>query len=187
MSVQVQLRRDTLANIKTAVYGAQGELWVADDTQEVYLQSGNSLQTPGGYKVGGAFGAYGSLLQTGLIESAGAGGETITPGGTTYTSTVQLPAGYKWILGAGWRVETTLAGPTGNLSLGVTGNATAFINAQPVSGFSLTAGSTTLYGQNGLRYDASPISLLLTSSAGNFTAGALRFVVHYLLLSPPTS
>jgi hypothetical protein len=28
---------------------------------------------------------------------------------------------------------------------------------------------------------------LLTTHGGNFTAGAVRFVVHYILLSPPTS
>jgi hypothetical protein len=97
-----------------------------------------------------------------------------------------LPAGYKHILAAGWIVKTTITGIT-TIDFGLTGlgNSTLFASAQSPS---LTSGSTVLYGVNSLRWDASAISLLLTSHAGtNFTAGAVRFVVHYIFLSPPTS
>ncbi|MGA7384500.1 MAG: hypothetical protein WBW81_07360 [Methylocella sp.] len=182
MSVQVQLRRDTLANV-TANFGAVGEVFVTTDTQEMYLQHG---ATPGNaFKIGGAYGPFGSFAKSGIIESAGAGGETLGTGVTTYTSTVQLPAGYKFIMGAGWLVKTTVTGVT-TVSFGVTGSSTLFASA--ASGISWTAGSTVVFGENLLRYDAAPVSLVFTSAAAtNITAGALRFVVHYILLGPPTS
>jgi hypothetical protein len=180
MSVQVQLRRDVLANIQ-ANHGAQGELFVSTDTNEIYIQDG---ATNGGFPANGRKMPFGSLAQIAVAESAGAGGETITTGGTVYTSAVQLPAGYKFIIGAGWLVKAAITGPTGTFNFGVTGSPTLFASGQSPS---LTAGSTVIYGQNQLRWDASPVSLLLTSNTGNFTAGAIRFVVHYILLSPPAS
>ena len=140
--------------------------------------------TNGGFKASGVRALFGSLAQPALAESTGASGETLTTGVTTYTTTLQLPAGYKFIMGAGWLVKTTITGIT-TVDFGVTGSATLFAAAQSPS---LTAGSTVIYGQNQVRFDAAPVSLLLTSHAGtNFTAGAIRFVVHYILLSPPTS
>lgn len=180
MAIQVQLRRDTLANV-LANHGAQGELFVTTDTNEVYLQDGS---TAGGWPAARRQAPFGSFAQMAIAESSGAGGETITTGGTTFTSTLQLPAGYKWILGAGWLVKTTITGPTGTFNFGLVGSPTLFASAQSPS---LTAGSTVIYGQSQLCYDASPISLLLTSNTGNFLAGAVRFAVHYVLLSPPTS
>src|SRR3984893_13368082 len=98
MSVQVQLRRDTLANV-LANHGALGEVFVSTDTHGLFVQDG---ATNGGVGAGGTFGAFGSFArQPALIESAGAGGETLTTGATTYTSTARLPAGYKLIIGAG--------------------------------------------------------------------------------------
>jgi Major tropism determinant N-terminal domain len=180
MSVQVQLRRDTLANV-LANHGAQGEVFIGTDTNELFIQDG---ATNGGFRASGVRGPFGSFAQPALAESAGAEGETLTTGVTAYTSTAQLPAGYKFIMGAGWRVETTITGIT-TIDFGVTGSATLFAAVQSPS---LTAGSTVIYGQNQVRYDAAPVSLLLTSHAGtNFTAGAIRFVVQYILLSPPTS
>jgi hypothetical protein len=180
MSVQVQLRRDTLANV-LANHGAAGEVFVSTDTHELFIQDG---ATNGGFKASGARALFGSLVQPALAESAGAGGETLGTGVTTYTSTLQLPAGYKFIMGAGWLVKTTITGIT-TIDFGITGAATLFAAIQSPS---LTAGSTVIYGQNQVRFDSAPVSLLLTSHAGtNFTAGAVRFVVHYILLSPPTS
>ena len=180
MSVQVQLRRDTLANV-LANHGAAGEVFVSTNSKELFIQDG---ATNGGFRASGARGPFGSFTQLAIAESAGAGGETLTTGVTTYTTTVQLPAGYKFIMGAGWLVKTTITGIT-TIDFGITGNATYFASAQSPS---LTAGSTVIYTGTLLRFDASPISLLLTSHAGtNFTAGALRFVVNYILLSPPTS
>jgi Major tropism determinant N-terminal domain len=180
MSVQVKWRRGTLSQVQ-AFTGAQGEIAVTTDTNELYLQDGS---TAGGWPTARRQMPFGSLAQLALIESTGVGGETLTTGVLTYTSTVQLPAGYKFIMGAGWRVETTITGPTGTFNFGVTGSPTLFASTQSPS---IAAGSTVIYGQNQLRWDASPVSLLLTSNTGNFTAGAIRFVVHYILLSPPTS
>ncbi len=180
MSVQVQLRRDTLANV-LANHGAAGEVFISTDTKELFIQDG---ATNGGFKASGARAVFGSLAQPALAESAGAGGETLTTGVTAYTTALRLPAGYKFIMGAGWLVKTTITGVT-TIDFGVTGSATLFAANQSPS---LTAGSTVIYGQNQVRFDAAPVSLLLTSHAGtNFTAGAVRFVIHYILLSPPTS
>jgi hypothetical protein len=180
MSVQVQLRRDTLANV-LANHGAPGEVYISTDSKELFIQDG---ATNGGFRASGARGPFGSLTQLAVAESAGASGETLTTGVTTYTTTLQLPAGYKFIMGAGWRVETTITGIT-TIDFGVTGSPTYFAAIQSPS---LTSGSTVIYTGTLLRFDASPISLLLTSHAGtNFTAGAVRFVVNYILLSPPTS
>jgi hypothetical protein len=180
MSVQVQLRRDTLANV-LANHGAPGEVYISTDSKELFIQDG---ATNGGFKASGVRALFGSLAQPTLAESSGAGGETLTTGVTTYTTALQLPAGYKFIMGAGWLVKTTIMGIT-TIDFGVTGSPTLFAAAQSPS---LTAGSTVIYGQNQVRFDAAPVSLLLTSHVGtNFTAGAIRFVVHYILLSPPTS
>jgi Major tropism determinant N-terminal domain len=180
MSVQVQLRRDTLANV-LANHGALGEVYVSTDSKELFVQDG---ATAGGFRASGARGPFGSFTQLAVAESIGATGETLTTGVTTYTTALQLPAGYKFIMGAGWRVGTTITGPTGTFNFGVSGAATYFASAQSPS---LTAGSTVIYTGTLLRFDAAPISLLLTSNTGNFTAGAVRFVVNYILLSPPTS
>lgn len=177
MSVQVQLRRDTLANV-LANHGAAGEVFVSTNSKELFIQDG---ATNGGFKASGARGPFGSFTQLAVAESAGASGELLTTGVTAYTTTLQLPAGYKFVMGAGWRVETTITGIT-TIDFGITGNATYFASAQSPS---LTAGSTVIYTGTLLRFDASPISLLLTSHAAtNFTAGAVRFVVNYILLSP---
>jgi hypothetical protein len=180
MSVQVQLRRDTLANV-LANYGALGEVFISTDTHELFIQDG---ATAGGFRASGARGPFGSFTQLAVAESAGASGETLANGVTTYTTALQLPAGYKFIMGAGWRVGTTITGPTGTFNFGLTGLPTYFVSAQSPS---LTAGSTVIYTGTNLRFDTSPISLLLTSNTGNFTAGVVRFVVTYILLSPPTS
>ena len=180
MSVQVQLRRDTLANVLNN-NGALGEVFISTDSKELFIQDG---ATKGGFRASGARGPFGSFIQLAVAESAGASGETLTAGVTTYTTALQLPAGYKFIIGAGWRVGTTITGPTGTFNFGITGNATYFASGQSPS---LAAGSTVIYTQALQRFDAAAISLLLTSNTGNFTAGAIRFVVNYILLSPPTS
>ncbi|MGH6840171.1 MAG: hypothetical protein ACREDT_15550 [Methylocella sp.] len=180
MSVQVQLRRDTLANV-LANHGALGEVFTSTDSKELFIQDG---VTNGGFRASGARGPFGSVTQIAVAESAGVTGETLTTGVTTYTTALQLPAGYKFIIGAGWRVGTTITGPTGTFNFGLTGLPTYFASGQSPS---LTAGSTVIYLSPNFRFDATAISLLLTSNTGNFTAGAIRFVVNYFLLSPPTS
>ncbi|MGP0008543.1 MAG: hypothetical protein ACLPIG_07525 [Methylocella sp.] len=187
MSVQVQLRRDTLANILAAAAGAQGELWVATDTNEVYLNDGSLV---GGHPVGGAHGTFGSLIRPpAIIESSGAGGETLGTGVTSFSSTLKIPAGWNYILWAGWLIKTSVTGVT-TVDFGVTGDPVGgnfyFKNADSPS---LTAGSTSLYQpQYALRYFASPTSLLFVSHAAtNITAGAIRFAVCYMPVSAPSS
>ncbi len=58
MSVQVQLRRDTLANV-LANHGAQGELFVSTDTNKLFIQDG---ATNGGFVASARRGVNGSFL-----------------------------------------------------------------------------------------------------------------------------
>ena len=95
---------------------------------DLFVQDG---ATNGGFKASGARGPFGSLTQLAVAESAGANGETLTTGVTTYTTTLQLPAGYKFIMGAGWRVGTTITGIT-TIDFGVTGSPTYFA-ASPIA------------------------------------------------------
>jgi hypothetical protein len=187
MSVQVQLRRDTLANILAASpLGAQGELWVATDTNEVYL---NDNVIAGGHPVGGARGAFGSLIRPpAIIESSGAGGEMLTTGVTSFSSTLKIPAGWNYILWAGWLIKTAVTGVT-TVDFGVTGDSLTSYYFKYNDTPSLTLGSTSLYEPSyPLRYFSSPTSLLFVSQAGtNITAGALRFAVCYMPVSAPSS
>jgi hypothetical protein len=188
MSVQVQLRRDTLANIQTAGFGAQGELWIATDTQEIYLQSG-AEPPAGGSPIGGHAGVFGSLIRPPtLIESAGVGGEALTTGVTSFSSALKIPAGWNYILGAGWHIDTSVTGVT-TVDFGVTGDTSGsfyFANSQSPS---LTAGSTGLWQPSfAVRYFASATSLVFVSHAAtNITAGAIRFVVLFMPIAPPSS
>lgn len=180
MSVQVRYRRDTAANL-ALFKGAQGEIVVNTDSYELHVCDG---ATYGGYKANGVNTLHGSSMQPAIAESSGTDGETLGTGVTTYTSSLQLPAGYKWIFGAGWLVKTTITGIT-TIDFGLTGSPTLFASNQSPS---LTTGSSVIYGQNQLRWDDAPVSLLLTSHTGtNFTAGAVRFVLHYMILNPPTA
>lgn len=71
MSVQVQLRRDTLANV-LANHGALGEVYISTDSKELFIQDG---ATNGGFKASGVRALFGSLAQPALAESTGASGE----------------------------------------------------------------------------------------------------------------
>lgn len=120
-----------------------------------------------------AQGGNGSTIKVGLIEQivSGLSGATVTAG-------TQIPAG-ALVLGCGSRVTTTITGATG-YSIGYTGSTTAF-----GSGLGLTVGTTNqgLVGPNPLY---SPTNILLTALGSNFTAGAVRLSLAYILISAPT-
>jgi hypothetical protein len=173
MSVQVQLRRDTLANVQ-ANHGAQGEIFVTTDTNEVYLQDG---LTNGGWTQAARRGVNGSFIQLNTLEG---GIETITTGGTTYSTALQIPA-RAMVIGVSSIIETAITGCTA-FEIGVSGNSSMFATGLGTSARSTNAG---IGGPNTF-YSATP--LLLTSTAGgNFTGGTIRLSIQYLTIGAPTS
>ncbi len=121
-----------------------------------------------------AQGANGANLQLGVLEFAvtGLSGATVTAG-------TQIPANCI-VLAVGCRVTTAIAGAT-SFSVGVSGTPGQF-----GSGLGISAG-TTNYGVIGPTALYSATNLLLTAAGGNFTAGAVRLSIHYMLANPSTS
>jgi hypothetical protein len=107
--------------------------------------------------------------------------ETLLSGlsGATVTATNFIPANCI-VLSVGARVVTTITGAT-SYSVGVSGTPGQF-----GSGLSLPAGSSNpgLIGPTAF-YAAT--SVILTAAGSNFTAGAVRLSVHYLLANPSAS
>jgi hypothetical protein len=173
MAVQVQLRRDTLAHV-LANHGAQGEVFISTDTNELFVQDGATL---GGFKASGARGVLGSFLQLNTLEGTI---ETITPGGLTYSTTLQIPA-RSMVVGVSHLVIAAITGCTA-FEIGVTGTPAMFVTGLGTGAGSNNAG---IGGPNNF-YSATP--LLLTSTAGgNFTGGTIRLSIQYLTIAPPTS
>lgn len=121
-----------------------------------------------------AEGANGASIQAGVLEGLASG-----LSGSSVTTSVSIPANCI-VLSVGLRVVTTIAGPT-SFSVGVSGIPTQF-----GSGLALTAGSTN-YGLIGPTAFYSSTPIVLTPSGGNFSAGAVRLSVHYLLCAPSAS
>ncbi|MGH6843113.1 MAG: hypothetical protein ACREDV_13700, partial [Methylocella sp.] len=85
MSVQVQLRRDTLANV-LANKGVAGEVFVSTDTHEIFVQDGLAN---GGFKAGTAFARDASNVPHGGSISFGCQEELLTGlSGATKVSTI---------------------------------------------------------------------------------------------------
>ena len=107
--------------------------------------------------------------------------ETLVSGltGASVNAPVQIPANCI-VLSVGARVITTITGPT-SYEVGVSGNLTQFGSL-----LSLPAGSNNpgLIGPAAF-YVAT--TLTLTAIGGNFTAGAVRLSIHYILANPSTS
>jgi major tropism determinant Mtd-like protein len=118
--------------------------------------------------------ANGANVQIGVVETLVSG-----LSGASASASVQIPANCI-VLSVGARVVTTITGPT-SYEVGVTGNLSQF-----GSGLSLAAGSTN-YGLIGPTAFYSATTLKLTAVGGNFTAGAVRLSIHYLLANPSTS
>lgn len=173
MSIQIQLRRDTLANIK-AHHGQQGELFVSTDTNELFIQDG---ATNGGFVASTSRGINGSFLQLNTLEGSI---ETITPGSLTYTTTLQIPA-RAMVVGVSYYVITAITGCT-SFEIGVLGTPAMFATALGTAAGSSNAG---IGGPNTF-YSATPL-LLTSMTGGNFTGGMIRLSIQYLTISAPTS
>ena len=107
--------------------------------------------------------------------------ETLLSGmsGASVTASNFIPANCI-VLAVGARVVTTITGAT-SFEVGVTGTL-----AQFGSGIGLTAG-TLNYGLIGPTAFYAATSVIVTAAGSNFTAGAVRLSVHYLLANPSTS
>jgi hypothetical protein len=174
MSVQVQLRRDTAANIAAAAPGAVGELFVDLTNRRVLINDG---ATVGGVPANSATGPLGSFLQLNTVEG---GVETITTGGATYSTALQIPA-RAMVVGVSHRVIAAITGCTA-FEIGVAGTPSMF-----ATGLATSAGSNNA-GIGGPNNFYSATSLLLTSTAGgNFMGGTIRLSIQYLTVGPPTS
>ena len=184
MSEQLQLRRNTAANIASFT-GAQGECVVDTTNNRIVIQdgttvggwpaaklsevvaSGNALNTI-------ASGANGAKFEVGVIEQLVSG---LT--GASVNASVQIPAN-ACVFAVGAYVTTTITGPT-SYEVGVAGNLGQF-----GSGLSLPAGSNNP-GSIGPTVFYSATTLVLTATGGSFTAGAVRLSIHYAISTPSTS
>lgn len=172
-SVQVQRRREAASFLSTYV-GALGEFLYDITNRRILVQDGI---TPGGFPAYGVYAPNGSFLQPNVLEG---GVETITTGGTTYATTLQIPAG-SLLVGVSLRVIAAITGCTA-FELGVSGSASQF-----GTGFPVAAGSTKASLITPAVFSAAT-SLLLTSTAGgNFTGGTIRAALHYLTIGAPSS
>jgi hypothetical protein len=184
VSQQVQLRHDTAVNWST-VTPAQGEV-VVDNTNNRAL-IGDGL-TAGGNPAAKlseavlntaasnvlAHGPNGSKITIAVAEQLVSG-----LSGASVTAPTQIPNG-ALVLAVSARITTAITGAT-SFEVGVSGTLGQF-----GTGIGVTLGSTNegMIGPTGF-YSAT--SIILTAAGGNFTAGAVRLSVMYLMFTPPTS
>jgi len=182
MSTQVQLRRDTAANV-AAFTGKQGEVVVDTTNNRLCLQDG---ATPGGWPAA-KLSEVVALGATSLLAQAAHGGgvsvgcleQLVTLSGATTSSSVLIPNG-AIILAVSNRVVAAITGAA-SYSCGVSGNAAQF---GALLGTSL--GSTNL-GLIGPAPFYANTAVLYTAAGGNFSGGQLRMTIHYLLPIVATS
>jgi len=173
MSVQFQLRRDVPANL-AAFVGAVGEPIYDTTNRRLLLNDG---LTPNGIPVNAAYGPLGSFLQPNTLEGLI---ETITTGGTTYTSSLQIPAGVM-LIGVCSLVEAAITGCTA-FELGISGTAAKFATGLAVAAASFNAALVGPF----IFTSATPI-LVTSTAGGNFTGGSIRFAIQYLTIGAPLS
>ncbi len=173
MSVQLQLRRGIASQIASFI-GAIGEIAVDTTNRRLVVNDG---VTAGGVPANGAYGPAGSGLQLNTLEGSI---ETITPGASTYTSSLQIPA-RAMVVGVSHRVIAAITGCTA-FEIGIAGTPNMF-----ATGLGTAAGSINA-GIGGPNTFYSATSLLLTSTAGgNFTGGTIRLSIQYLTIASPVS
>lgn len=186
MSEQLQLRRGTSSQV-AANTPVAGEPWVDTTNNRICIGDGS---TAGGWpaaklsEVGAgsnlataAVAANGASIQLGVIETLAS-----SLSGATVTISSIVPANCI-VFAVGARVTTTITGAT---SYSVGWNGPGGTTSTFGSGLSLPAGSTN----NGLigpvaNYTAA--NLTLTAAGSNFTGGAVRLSIHYMLCAPSAS
>jgi len=184
LSEQLQLRRDTAANV-AGFTPAQGECVVDTTNNRICIGDGS---TAGGWpaaklaevpQIGAttntlATGSNGSLSKAGIIEQLVSG-----LSGASVSAPTQIPAG-ALVKAVGMRVTTAITGPT-SFEIGVSGTLSMF-----GSGLGTAAGSIN-EGVIGPNPFYSSTTIVLTPTGGSFSAGSVRLSIHYELFSPPTS
>jgi len=176
MSTQVQLRRDTAANV-SAFTGKPGEVIVDTTNNRLCVQDG---VTAGGWPAAKLSEVLALGATTTIAQAAHGGGlaagcleQLVALSGATTTSTVLIPNG-AIVLAVSNLVITAITGAA-SYSCGVASNASMF-----GASLGVAAGLTNLglIGPNPF-YAATPV--LFTAAGGDFTAGAVRMTIHYLL------
>lgn len=181
MAVELQLRRDTAANIGTNA-PLQGELWMDTTNNRLLLGTGLSSPSPSVVPVGIPSSPSGAVAQYVWIEQS----VTLTAS-TTVTFTITLPTRYYAgsVFALASRIETTIGGS------GVTGyeigNSSSAADWGSVSG--LTAGQAG--GGNGTPrglYSGGPTFNISPVGGTTFAAGGvIKIAALVLLVVPPTS
>lgn len=172
-SVQLQLRRGAASDL-TGFTGAQGEPIYDETGRRLLMMDG---QTAGGIPVNGVYAPNGSLLQPNVLEGAV---ETLSVGGTTYSTTLQIPAGCL-LIGVSLRVRSAITGATA-FELG-----TAATPNQFATGLSTAAGASEAALIAPAVFAAATPLLLTSTAGGNFTGGTIRAALHYFTIGAPTS
>jgi len=182
MSTQVQLRRDSAANV-AAFTGKPGEVVVDTTNNRLCVQDG---ATAGGFPAAKlsevvTLGASSLLAQAphGGAVSIGCLEQLVTLSGATTASTTQIPAG-AIVLAVSNLVVTAITGAT-SYSCGVSGNPSEF-----GSSLGVAAGLTNL-GLIGPNPFYVATSVIFTAAGGNFTGGAVRMTIHFLMPSVASS
>lgn len=178
MSVQVQLRRDTAANIASAAAGAQGEAWIDTTNNRLVVNDGTTV---GGFPAAKLSDVpvtpspHGASAQFTYIE------QLITCSGAT----TNIPLGATVIITAvSLKVITTVTGCTS-----ITVNDSQNGNGHWGSGIALTAGTTNAgVASPGAYYNGSTtLALAAIGGGASFTGGTVRVSVLAMTITPPVS
>jgi hypothetical protein len=178
MSVQVQLRRDTAANIAAAAAGAQGEPWVDTTNNRIIVNDGSTV---GGWpaaklsEVPVAPSPHGATAGFAWVE------QLITCSGPT----TNIPLGETCVIyGVDLKVITSVTG-----CASITINDSQNGNEHWGSGIGISAGSTNPGGATpGPYYNGSTtLALAAVGGGASFTGGTVRVSVLVMTITPPTS
>jgi len=152
---------------------ARGQLLVWTGSAWVTLDSAMNLLTRAA-SVRVAEGPAGSATEMGVAEELLSG-----LSGASVTSTIAIP-NRAIVLGVSARTVTAVTGAT-SYDCGVSGETSKFGGS-----LGIATGSTNV-GVIGPQAFYSAIPIVLTAQGGNFTGGAVRIAIHYLLPIAPQS
>ena len=181
-AVQVQYRRGTASQV-AAFTGAQGELVVDTTNNRVVVQDG---ATAGGFAaakltdVGTVTGVHGSTVQLGVLE------DLIICSGASSVSTAAI-SNRAIVHAVSTYVVTAITGATSfNVDATTSSSGGAGTTAgQFGASLGIAAGSSNS-GVIGPTAWYAATTIKLTSQGSNFTGGAVRVAIQYMLCGAPT-
>lgn len=173
MSSQLQRRREAWSFLQTFV-GAVGELIYDTTYRRILMQDGVTL---GGIPANAAYAPNNSFLRPNCLEGSV---ETITPGGTTYGTALEIPAG-ALLVGVSLIVIKAITGCTA-FELGTSGSPSEF-----ATGLATAVGSQKAQMITPTVFAAATPLQLTSTAGGNFTAGSVRLSLQYLTNGAPQS